>query len=802
MKRIVVLVFGFMVLFVYSAFAQSIIKGKISDTEGKALIGANVVLANTLYGVSVGVNGEFVFNGLKKGSYQLIASYLGFETKTLSIELAEGDVKVLALQLTPKDILTEEVIVASTRAVHNTPIAFQNIEKNEIQKRNTGQDIPYLLSMTPSITTNSDAGTGIGYTSFRIRGTDLNRINISVDGIPVNDSESHGVWWVNMPDFASSVENIQIQRGVGTSANGAAAFGASINLQTHTLKKEPYAEINTTIGSYNTQKINILTGSGMLKNKFTFDTRISRLKSDGFIDRAWSDLKSFYVSGAYHTKKSILRLNFISGDEHTYQAWDGIPLTILATNRTYNGMGAYTDETGKTQYYDNEADKYHQNHFKLHYSLKLAQYTTLNLSAFYTHGEGYYEQYKENQDFGSYGLQPIVIEGVTVENTDLIRRKWLDNDFLGLVYSLNYTKNSANITWGGGWNKYDGNHFGRIIWSRYASQTEMDYEWYRSKGLKTDWNTFVRLNYMPVNDVNIFADVQFRRIDYAIDGIDDDFRNLTQNHDFNFFNPKAGIYYTLSQNQNVYASFAVGNREPNRSNYTDAELNKAPTAETLYNLEAGYKFSSENFAAAVNFYNMDYKNQLVLTGQINDVGMPIMVNIPKSYRRGIELEAGFLFFDKLNWQINSTLSRNKILSFTEYVDDWDTWLQRSEFLGETNLSFSPEIMMASMLTYSPIRNFSVELESKYVGKQYIDNTSSNERQLDAYFVNNLSIAFNFDTRFVENMAIRLNINNLLNEEYETNAWVYRFYSENEHQVMDGYYPQAGRHFMLSVGVKF
>jgi len=802
MKRIVVLVFSCMVLFVYSAFAQSIIKGKISDTEGKALIGANVVLANTLYGVSVGVNGEFVFNGLKKGSYQLIASYLGFETKTLSIELAEGDVKVLALQLTPKDILTEEVIVASTRAVHNTPIAFQNIEKNEIQKRNTGQDIPYLLSMTPSITTNSDAGTGIGYTSFRIRGTDLNRINISVDGIPVNDSESHGVWWVNMPDFASSVENIQIQRGVGTSANGAAAFGASINLQTHTLKKEPYAEINTTIGSYNTQKINILTGSGMLKNKFTFDTRISRLKSDGFIDRAWSDLKSFYVSGAYHTKKSILRLNFISGDEHTYQAWDGIPLTILATNRTYNGMGAYTDETGKTQYYDNEADKYHQNHFKLHYSLKLAQYTTLNLSAFYTHGEGYYEQYKENQDFGSYGLQPIVIEGVTVENTDLIRRKWLDNDFLGLVYSLNYTKNSANITWGGGWNKYDGNHFGRIIWSRYASQTEMDYEWYRSKGLKTDWNTFVRLNYMPVNDVNIFADVQFRRIDYAIDGIDDDFRNLTQNHDFNFFNPKAGIYYTLSQNQNVYASFAVGNREPNRSNYTDAELNKAPTAETLYNLEAGYKFSSENFAAAVNFYNMDYKNQLVLTGQINDVGMPIMVNIPKSYRRGIELEAGFLFFDKLNWQINSTLSRNKILSFTEYVDDWDTWLQRSEFLGETNLSFSPEIMMASMLTYSPIRNFSVELESKYVGKQYIDNTSSNERQLDAYFVNNLSIAFNFDTRFVENMAIRLNINNLLNEEYETNAWVYRFYSENEHQVMDGYYPQAGRHFMLSVGVKF
>lgn len=802
MKRILFLFFVVFIVQQGAVFSQSAIYGKVTDENGNPLVGANLVLKNTLYGQSTNSNGKFTFKNLKTGEYSLQATYMGFEKKTVKVEVPENQTKELTISLSRKDIMTGEIVVASTRASEKTPVAYQNIEKEEIERTNTGQDIPFLLSMTPSITTNSDAGAGIGYTTFRIRGTDLNRVNVTLNGIPLNDSESHGVWWVNMPDLASSLENIQVQRGVGTSTNGAAAFGASINLQTQSVKQEAYADINATYGSFNTQKANILAGTGLINDHFTFDARTSRLTSDGYIDRAWTDLKSFYLSGAYHSKKSILRVSVISGEEHTYQAWDGIPSYILEDNRTYNGIGAYTDEFGNQQYYNNETDNYWQNHYQLHYSLKLTRNLLLNTALHFTQGEGYYEQYKEDEDCEDYQMPVISVNGTEKNTTDLIRQKWLDNDFYGMIYALNYDKNKLNITVGGGWNKYDGRHFGNVIWARFAGKSEMNHQWYRSKGIKTDWNSYVKLNFVPLDKLNVFADLQYRNINYEIDGIDDDLRNITQQHDFNFFNPKAGLFYKLSNNQDIYVSYAIANREPNRSNYTDAPNGETPTAETLYNLEAGYKFRSTNIAATINIYNMDYKDQLVLTGQINDVGAPIMVNIPESYRRGVEFELGLKPFDNFKWQMNATFSRNKIISFTEYVDDWDTWTQRSENLGNTDLSFSPEVIAASTLTYTPIKQLDISLLSKYVGEQYIDNTSSSERMLDAYFVNNVLINYSFSTRFTNEVSIQLMANNILNEEYETNAWVYRYYEGNDHKVFDGYYPQAGRHYMCGISIKF
>ena len=801
---------------VFWGFAQFALKGTVKSETGERLVGANLTVSNGFNGTTTDVNGAYQFKNLKAGVYQLTISFIGYEKQSKEVKLTSD--QTLDVVLKQDHILAEEVLVSATRAKEKTPVAFATVERKQIRENNLGQDIPYLLGLTPSFVATSDAGTGVGYTNFRIRGTDLNRINVTVNGIPMNDAESHGTFWVDIPDLASSTDNIQVQRGVGTSTNGAAAFGATINLQTTTINKDAYADYSASAGSFGTLKNSVGVGSGLIKGKFTFDARLSKVSSDGFIDRASSDLKSFFVSGGYFTGNTILKINVFSGLEDTYQAWNGVPSVRLNNDRT--GMQRYADHglysqkqvdemmasnsrTYNLYTYKNEIDHYQQDHYQVLFSHRMNEMFSLNASLFYTPGKGYYEQYKANQKLADYLITPPVVGGETIKKSDLIRRKWLDNDFYGATFSVNQKKETSDFTFGGGYNVYDGNHFGRVIWARNAGDSEMDHEWYRGTGLKKDFNVYAKYNYELVENLNLFADFQYRKIDYTIAGVDDDLRNLSQAHHFEFFNPKVGVYYQLSENQNLYANFARANREPNRDNYVDADpKGKQPTFETLNDFELGYKYNTSRLAFGANAYFMSYQNQLILTGEINDVGAPIMVNVDNSYRAGLELMAGMKLSDKLKWDVNVTFSKNKIKDFTDYVDDWDNGGQIATKLGTTDLAFSPEVIANSQLIWMAAKGLNVSLQSYSVSKQYIDNTSSNDRKLNGYLLNNLKFTYRVSQKFAKEFNLHLMVNNLFDVKYENNAWVYSYVYGGERFAQDGYFPQAGINGMVGLDIKF
>ncbi len=814
MKRIGILIL--LNVLAITTFSQEKITGIVKDQNGELLIGANVIIKETFKGTATNSKGEFTFSKLKPEKQTFVISYLGF--KTLEREITGEITENLIFVLEPSSILSDEVIVTATRAQNNDPISFTNINTKEIKENNLGQDIPYLLNVTPSIVSTSDAGAGIGYTYFRIRGTDQNRINITVNGIPLNDSESHGVWFVNMPDLLSSVENIQIQRGVGTSTNGSSAFGASINMQTETFNKDAYSEISSYAGSFSTFRNTVSFGTGLMNDKISFDGRISKISSDGYIDRAESDLESFFLSGTYYTSKSILKANIITGKEKTYQAWNGVPKVRLEDDEA--GMQEYLDNwlidqeeydnmvnsdsrTYNMYTYDNETDNYQQAHYQLFYSYEFNPNLNLNTALHYTRGKGYYEQYKKDKDLADYQLEDIILTEDTISSSDLIQQKWLDNHFYGGVFSLNYQTGSLNITSGGGWNQYDGDHFGEVIWAEYASNGNIRHKWYESNGMKTDFNIYAKAKYLFFNKLNAYVDLQYRHIDYSINGIDDDLRNLTQSHNFDFFNPKLGIFYSLNDLHSTYLSFGIANREPNRSNYTDADPNKPlPTSEKLSNIELGYNYNSTQAFISTNIYYMNYIDQLVLTGEINDVGAPIMTNVDESYRLGIEVSAGIKIFEKLGVSGNATLSQNKIQNFIEYVDNWDTWGQESKNLGETDLAFSPNIIANGNISFNAFKNFKAVLISKYVGKQFIDNTSNNDRSIDSYFVNDLKLSYTVHTDLIKEIGFNILINNIFNHEYESNAWVYRYITGDTEYLMDGYFPQAGINILGGITLKF
>lgn len=801
---------------VFWGFAQFTLKGTVKTEKGERLVGANLTISNGFTGTTTDVNGAYQFKNLKAGVFQLTISFIGYEKQNKEVKLT-GD-QSLDVVLKQDHIMAEEVLVSATRVKEKTPVAFATVEKSEIRDNNMGQDIPYLLGLTPSFVTTSDAGTGVGYTNFRIRGTDLNRINVTVNGIPMNDAESHGTWWVDIPDLASSTDNIQVQRGVGTSTNGAAAFGATINLQTTTINKEAFAEYSTSAGSFGTLKNSVGVGTGLLKGKFTFDARLSKVSSDGFIDRASSDLKSFFVSGGYFTDQTILKLNVFSGLEDTYQAWNGVPSVRL--NNDLAGMQRYADHylysqkqvdeminsnsrTYNLYTYPNQVDYYQQDHYQLLFSHQFSPEFSLNASGFYTKGNGYYEEYKSDQKLADYLITPPVVGGETIKKSDLIRRKWLDNDFYGMTFSVNRKQETSDFTFGGGYNVYDGNHFGKVIWARNAGDSEMNHEWYRGTGLKKDFNVFTKYNYELAENLNLFADFQYRKIDYSITGLDDDLRDLTQKHHFEFFNPKVGLYYQLSEKQNLYINFARANREPNRANYVDADpKGKQPTFETLNDFELGYKYNTSGFAFGANAYFMSYQNQLILTGEINDVGASIMTNVDNSYRAGLELMAGMKLTAKLKWDVNLTLSQNKIKDFTDYVDDWDNGGQIATKLGTTDLAFSPDVIANSQLSWMASKGLNVSLQSYSVSKQYIDNTSSNDRKLNGYFLNNLKFTYRVSQKFAKEFNLHLMVNNLFDIQYENNAWVYSYVYEGQRWAMDGYFPQAGINFMAGLDIKF
>lgn len=700
----------------------------------------------------------------------------------------------------------DEVSVNALRANEKTPMAFTNISKSEIKKSNLGQDLTYLISLTPSVVTTSDAGAGIGYTGLRVRGTDPSRINVTINGIPINDSESQGVWWVNMPDFASSLDNIQIQRGVGTSTNGAAAFGASINLKTMGLNQKAYTITNNSVGSFNTLKNNIEFGSGLLNNKFTFDGRLSKISSDGYIDRASSDLKSLYLQGAYFGKKSVLKAIVFSGQERTYQAWNGVPQRYLDTNRTFN---SYT--------YENEVDNYNQTHYQLHYNEQLNSKTNIHLATHYTHGEGYYENEKLNQDLADYGLSNVLIGNDTISSTDLVRRKWLNNDFGGITYSINHKNDFINLVIGGANNVYSGQHYGNVIWAQYMSNGLFNHEYYKNIATKYDNNLFIKSNFQASEKTSLFLDLQSRNIEYEFNGNDIEGNSETQEVSLEFFNPKFGLSHKMNEEQLFYGSFAVANKEPNRSDYVESSPNSRPLHETLYDTEIGFKYSTSDFRFNANAYIMNYDNQLIKTGEINDVGYFTSENVKSSFRRGIELEGSVLLSKKLAWAANMTLSENKIDSFIQYIDSWDTGGQEEVIYTNTDLAFSPSIIWASQLTYNFEDNFSLDFITKYVGEQFIDNSSSNDRKLDDYLVNNLRVTYDLKSKIFNYARISLQINNLFDEEYVSNAWIYRFVSdgydpsEDDHYVtqgsdggynMAGYFPEATRNYLVGLTLGF
>jgi iron complex outermembrane recepter protein len=700
----------------------------------------------------------------------------------------------------------DEVSVNALRANDKTPMAFTNISKSEIKKSNLGQDLTYLISLTPSVVTTSDAGAGIGYTGLRIRGTDPSRINVTINGIPVNDSESQGVWWVNMPDFASSLDNIQIQRGVGTSTNGAAAFGASINLKTLALNKKAYTITNNSIGSFNTLKNNIEFGSGMLNNKFTFDGRLSRISSDGYIDRATSDLKSLYLQGAYFGKKSVLKAIVFSGQERTYQAWNGVPKKYLDTNRTFN---SYT--------YENEVDNYNQTNYQLHYNEQLNSKTNIHLATHYTHGEGYFESEKLNQNLADYGLNNIFIGSDTISSTDLIRRKWLNNDFGGITYSINHKNDLVNLVVGGANNVYSGQHYGNVIWAQYMSNGLYNHQYYKNIATKYDNNVFIKTNFQASEKTSLFLDLQSRNIEYEFNGSDIDGNIGVQEVKLDFFNPKFGLSHKMNEEQLLYGSFAVANKEPNRSDYIESSPNSRPLHETLYDTEIGFKYTTKDFKFNANAYIMNYDNQLIKTGEINDVGYFTSENVKKSFRRGLEIEGSILLSKKLAWAANMTLSENKIDTFIQYIDSWDTGGQQETIYTETNLAFSPSIIWASQLTYNFQDNLSLDFITKYVGEQFIDNSSSEDRELDDYLVNNLRLSYSFNSKIFNYARLSLQINNLFDEEYVSSAWIYRFVSngydpsEDDHYVtkgsdggynMAGYFPEATRNYLIGLTLGF
>lgn len=690
----------------------------------------------------------------------------------------------------PKDSVKsiEEVLISAVRAKDKNPVTFTNISKEAIAPRNLGQDIPILLNYLPSVVTTTDAGAGVGYTYMRVRGSDGSRINVTLNGIPFNDSESQGTFFVNLPDFASSLESIQLQRGVGTSTTGAGAFGASVNMQTKAAQKNAYAEIANSVGSFGTRKHTLAFGTGLNKH-FEMNARISNIHSNGYIDRASSDLFGYFFNANYITKNTIIKAIAFGGKEKTYQAWNGLEdEEKLKNDRTYNSVGQYTDASGAIKFYNNEIDNYNQNHFQLLWNQKYATNWQSNVALHYTIGKGYFEQYKEDASFADYNLPDFM--GLTT--TDLVRKRWLDNDFFGATYSINYNTNKTDIMIGGAANRYLGKHFGEVVWTQYYVPSRNRY--YDNYGNKDDVNVYTKAS-QQFGKLNIFADLQYRVVFYKANSTKFDDVNDT----FRFFNPKAGLNYQVNSSNNIYAYFGIANKEPRRDDYE----NGAAKPERLFDYELGWKYTRSKIKLNVNAFFMQYKNQLVLTGALNDVGSPIFANSGRSYRAGLEIESTVKPYYWLFISPNITLSQNKNQNF---------YFQRDGLLtnlGNTNIAFSPNVIIGNNITLLPVKHFQVSLLSKFVGQQYMGNIDAKKSILPDYFVNDLNVNYEWKiNKGIKSVVFSGLINNIFNRMYESNGYFYT-YDDNWSSPTSittiegaGFYPQAGINFLAGINMKF
>lgn len=797
------------------------IEGRVMDkATQQPLEGATVLESGTTNGTATDSQGNFTLTLISE-SAELTVSFVGFRTR--QVPLVEP-ASFLTIELEEQVILSGEIFVRALRVDDSTPIAYSNIGRYEIESRNMGQDIPYLIRTTPSVVFTSDAGAGIGYTGFRVRGVDPGRINVTINGIPLNDSESHGVFWVNMPDLASSTQNIQIQRGVGTSTHGAGAFGATMNLQTAIMNPDPYTEINGGLGAFGTRTANVQLGSGLMDSGWQFEGRVSKIDSDGYIDRATSDLRSIYISGARHGDRSLLKMDLISGEEVTYQAWNGVPEPILnndsAQLESYisslflgnEAASHWRSNIGNRRFneftYENQVDNYKQDHYQLHYSYRITDHWVANTSLHYTYGRGYFEQFRRNDRLSSYNIQPILIGDETISRSDLIRRRWLDNHFYGAVFSSQIDRQDEwSFTLGGGYNEYDGDHFGEVIWARFAGNSDLGDRYYDNNGFKTDFNIYGKLNYYLNPSLNLFADLQYRTVLYRflglrVDGVTGEVSDVNQRDRINFFNPKAGLVVRFADVHRAFASISVGGKEPTRRDYVESTIDSRPDPERLYDFELGYSGLFGAFSANLNLYYMLYKDQLINTGGINDVGNIVRENVPDSYRAGVELEIGAQLLPELQWNGNITFSRNIIREYVRFVDDFDAGGQQSETYKDVDIAFSPSITGSSTFSYTK-GAFRTDWISSYVSSQYLDNTANPDRSLDAYWVSDLKFDYRIDgTAMLGSVTISLQVNNILDHKYVSNGYTFGWIAGGHEQFFNYYYPQAGRHVMANVKVRF
>ena len=735
----------------------------------------------------------------KRFSYLPTDFSINFYTlKKLCIGLAACGCSILAVAQTPKKFndttYLKPIEVNIVRAAEKSPFTKNTLNKKDIEQNNLGQDLPIILDGTPNAVTNADAGNGIGYTGIRIRGTDATRINVTINGIPYNDAESQGVFFVNLPDIASSANSIQVQRGVGTSSNGTGAFGATINVATNDINTTFYAASNNSIGSFNTWKNNLQFGSGIINKHFSIDGRLSKISSNGYIDRAATDLQSYFLSTAYIANNSSLRLNIFSGKEKTYQAWNGVSEPLLATNRTYNISGQ--EQPNKP--YDNETDNYKQTHYQIFYNHQLNSNWKTNAALFYTKGTGYYEEYRADQKFANYGLSDYVNESTVIKKSNMIRQLWLDNDFFGSTLSALYKKSTTEFTVSTTYANYNGNHFGIIKWAALQAAVPLNYQWYNLQANKKDFNLCGKWVEQWNNKWQSFFDVQIRNVQYEING----FRKnptILIHKNYTFINPKIGVVYT-NKNWQAYASYAVGSKEPNREDF-EASTTKLPLPEHLFNIEIGAEKKSIKFAYSANFYYMKYKNQLTLTGKINDVGAYTRENIANSYRIGIEIQGKMKINNWLQVSGNIALSQNKVLNFNEYIDDYDNGGQIKNNYNKTDIALSPGIVAASTISFFPIKNGEISVINKYVGKQYLDNTSNNNRSIEGYYLQHVKLSYTIQKVFFKETVLILQLNNVFNKKYEANGYTFSYIYGGSQTTESYFYPMAPFNFMFGVNIK-
>lgn len=801
MKQVVFTLLACVCIFAHS-HAQFSISGRVTDENDAPLAGASVFIDGTFVGAVTDDKGYYVLNNVATGILTVKSSFLGYQTESKSCDVPS--VAVVNFRMTVSPVVTEDIVVSAVRATDKTPVTFTEITKKEIARSNYGRDMPFVLSASPASVATSDAGNGIGYTGIRIRGLDSRKINVTINGVALNDAESHGVFWVNVPDIAGSSQSVQIQRGVGTSSTGYGAFGASVNILTDHFSVKPFASVNLAGGRFNSYKASAGAGTGLINGHWFFEGKVSRLGSDGYIDRGWSRLQSYFAQGGYYSPKTMIKIIAFGGAEKTFQAWYGVDsATISAYGRKHNWAGLYWDGNGTERVYNNFIDHYKQDHAQLVWSQELTPALSLTTTLHGTYGRGYYEEFWPGEPFATYGLEPIlsgydsVFNGGgydyfyrdTLDTTDVARQLWLENYYYGAVTSLRYTSGNWQFIGGGGVSRYaPADHFGKVIWSRYASQTWPGDKYYSSTGYKNEWNSFLKISFNPgASGLHLFADLQYRQIAYHSEGTDPEADNGRVDIDegYRFFNPKAGVLYAFANNSKAYISYGLVNREPIRSDFINDTDGEKPEAEKLHNIEAGYRFNGKNYAFEAVTYYMAYRNELVATGELNSVGSPIRTNTGESTRTGIELSAGWNILSNLKLEGNLALNKSK----TDYYNEGDTTWYRN-----TTIAYSPRWVSFAQILYKPTRWFDFSVSNKTVGKQYLSNLEKKAHRLDLYSLFDAEAGFTLFERKGVPCRLSLAVYNIFNKKYISNGYMW---GDTPY-----YYPQAGRHGMLGLSMNF